>query len=185
MGMTNTTARLPGRVAVAVTTALGLSLVGLSAAGAGTAAAQPQSVTYYRVTNYNSAKCLDVPESATDDGHGLEQYACNDGRNQQWALLATDSGYFQLVNLNSNKCADVRQNSLDNNAVVNQYGCTGANNQQWFLRAAPAGVNGVQLVARHSGKCMAVAGSSQSDKAGIVQFTCGSVAAYSQYWQFN
>src|SRR3954447_20678172 len=173
MGMINTTVRPPGRVAVAVTTALGLSLVGLSAVGAGAAAAQPQSVTYYTVTNYNSGKCLDVPESATDDGHGLEQYACDNGRNQQWALQPTGSGYYLLVNLNSGKCADVRENSVDNNAVVNQYGCTKSNNQQWLLRAAPTGIDGAQLVARHSAKCMAVAGSSQSDKAGIVQFTCG------------
>ncbi|MBK3575248.1 RICIN domain-containing protein [Streptomyces sp. MBT65] len=169
-----------GRVAVAVATTLGASLVGLA-----TAVAQPQAVTYYTVTNYNSGKCLDVPESSGDDGQGLEQYACNGGRNQQWALQATDSGYYLLVNLNSGKCADVRQSSQADNAVVNQYGCTRDLNQQWLLRAAPAGINGVQLVARHSAKCLAVAGSSQSDKAGIVQFTCGTNAAYNQYWQFN
>jgi hypothetical protein len=180
MGMTNATPRRAGRVVVAVATALGASLVGLSAA-----VAQPQAVTYYTVTNYNSGRCLDVPESATDDGHGLEQYSCNDGRNQQWALQLVDSNYYLLVNLNSGKCADVRQSSQDDNAVVNQYGCTRSPNQQWLLRAAPAGVNGVQLVARHSAKCMAVANASQSDKAGIVQSTCGTTAAYSQYWQFN
>ncbi|MFD8418505.1 RICIN domain-containing protein [Streptomyces sp. NPDC059466] len=159
-----------------------MSLVGLFAAGA---AAQPQAVTYYTMTNYNSGKCLDVPESSTDDGQGLEQYLCTSGRNQQWALEPTTSGYYLVVNLNSGKCADVRQQSLDNNAVVNQYGCTKQNNQQWLLRAAPAGVNGFQLVARHSAKCMAVANSSQSDKAGVVQFTCGAAAAWNQYWQFN
>ena len=185
--MTDTRVRRSGRAASAASAAaaLGMGAAGLSAAGAGAAVAGTQSVTYYAVTNYNSGKCLDVPESSTGDGQGLEQYSCNGGRNQQWALQATDSGYYLLVNLNSGKCADVRENSLDDNAVVNQYGCTRANNQQWLPRAAPAGINGVQLVARHSAKCLAVAGSRQSDKAGIVQFTCGSTAAFGQYWQFS
>ncbi|MFI6409399.1 hypothetical protein [Streptomyces sp. NPDC050548] len=61
-------------------------------------AAQPQAVTYYKLTDYNSAKCLDVPESSTDGGYHL------------------------LLNPNSGKCAAVRQQSQDNNTVVNQYG---------------------------------------------------------------
>jgi hypothetical protein len=178
--------RVKSACRVAVAAAFGLSLVGLSGAGAsaaGAAPVQPQVVTYYSLINYNSAKCLDVPESSTDDGQGLEQYSCNGGGNQKWALESTDSGYFRIVNSHSGKCADVRERSSDNNAVVNQYSCNTQYNQQWLLRAAPAGVSGYQLVARHSDKCMTVANSSLADKAGIIQYTCGAAAAWNQYWQ--
>jgi hypothetical protein len=42
------------------------------------------SPTYYRLTNRNSGKCLNVVGSSTADGALLEQRTCASGNNFQW-----------------------------------------------------------------------------------------------------
>jgi streptogrisin C len=38
------------------------------------------------IVNRNSGKCVDVPNSSTADGTGLQQYDCWGGANQQWTI---------------------------------------------------------------------------------------------------
>ena len=55
----------------------------------------------------------------------------------------------------------------------------GRTNQQWQLPDAGAGY--VQIVARHSGRCLDVTGESTADGARVIQYTCGTAA--NQQWQ--
>jgi hypothetical protein len=65
----------------------------------------------------------------------------------------------------------VNSASTADGATVLQYTCSGRTNQQWQLRD----VNGyVQVVARHSGKCLDVTSASTADGAAVVQYACGS-----------
>ncbi|MEV0478457.1 RICIN domain-containing protein [Streptomyces prunicolor] len=173
-----------------VAAALGASLVGLSgAAAAAVGSVQPLALTYLPLTNYNSGKCLDLPESSSDDGQGLEQYQCNGGANQKWALQYIDSdtsgNYYRIVNQSSGKCVDVRDRSSDNNAVVVQNGCNTQFSQQWKLNYVADNTLRFQLVARHSLKCATVANSSTANKAGILQYSCGTSVNWNQYWLYG
>ncbi|MGJ6968460.1 RICIN domain-containing protein [Streptosporangium sp. G11] len=42
-------------------------------------------VTYHRITNRNSGKCLNVTGGLTADGALLEQRACGTGASFQWS----------------------------------------------------------------------------------------------------
>jgi hypothetical protein len=104
--------------------ALGMSVGGLSAAGAGTAVAGPQAVTYFAVTNHNSGKCADVREASFDDNAVVNQYGCTRANNQQWAMR-TDVGGFQLVARHSGKCVGVAGASRSDKAGIVQVTCVG------------------------------------------------------------
>ena len=70
--------------------------------------------------------------------------------------------------------------STADGAQVQQSGCqSGRTDQQWQLRDAGSGY--VQLVARHSGKCLDVTGYSTADGARVIQYACGTGA--NQQWQ--
>ncbi|WP_406097109.1 RICIN domain-containing protein [Kitasatospora purpeofusca] len=55
-----------------------------------------------------------------------------------------------------------------------EYGCSGAWNQEWSVR--PTGGGWSALVARHSGKCLAVAANAVEPGAALVQEPCGAGA---------
>ena len=58
-----------------------------------------------------------------------------------------------------------------------QWTCNGGTNQQWSLTNVG---DHVQLVARHSGKCLDVRSGSTADGAAIIQWTC--TGATNQQW---
>ncbi len=62
---------------------------------------------------------------------------------------------------------------------VDQWTCTGGTNQQW--RIQDLGTGFVQLVARHSNKCLDVLNAATTDGAQLVQWTCGT--GTNQQWQ--
>jgi hypothetical protein len=53
---------------------------------------------------------------------------------------------------------------------VVQWACNGGTNQQWRLQDAGSGY--VNLIARHSSKCLDVNGAATTDGAQLVQWTC-------------
>ena len=127
------------------------------------------STTYYRVTNRNSGKVLDVQQTNTNAGANVGQYAANSQPWQDWQFVDVGSGYFNIVSRNSGLCLDVNGVSTADGASIIQWTCNGGTNQQWQWRASGSFF---QLVARHSGKCADVAGSSTADGANVEQRAC-------------
>jgi hypothetical protein len=42
-----------------------------------------------------------VASLGPDDGNPVQQWSCNGGDNQLWALTPSDAGYYLIVNRNS------------------------------------------------------------------------------------
>jgi endoglucanase len=133
--------------------------------------ATPAPLTYYRITNVNSGKVIDVTGQSTANSAEVKQWTWNGGANQKWAFRDAGSGFVNLVNLNSGKCLDVASASTANGANIIQFTCGSGTNQQWQWVASGSGF---QLRARHSGKCLDVVNAGTGDGADIQQFTCGS-----------
>jgi hypothetical protein len=129
------------------------------------------SGTYYRITNINSSKVMDVNGQSTADNAEIRQWSYWGGANQKWRFEDAGSGYFRVVNQNSGKCLDVASASTGDGANIIQYTCGSSTNQQWQWQAQGSNF---RLVARHSGKCLDVVNSDTADGADIQQYTCGS-----------
>ncbi|WP_443083999.1 RICIN domain-containing protein [Verrucosispora sp. WMMA2121] len=129
------------------------------------------SPTYYRVTNRNSGRVMDVVSNSTTNNAEVKQYGWNGGGNQRWEFQDAGGGYFRLVNQNSGKCLDVASGSTADGANIIQYTCGTGTNQQWQWTAIGSYH---QLRARHSGKCLDVVNAGTGDGADIQQYTCGS-----------
>ncbi|MBV1856436.1 RICIN domain-containing protein [Catellatospora tritici] len=127
--------------------------------------------TYYRVTNRNSGKVMDVISASTANNAEIKQWTWNGGANQKWEFQDAGGGYVRVVNQNSGRCLDVAGAATTDGANVIQYACGSGTNQQWQWQATGSYF---RLVARHSGKCLDVVGSGTGDGADIQQYTCGS-----------
>ncbi|MEH1098313.1 RICIN domain-containing protein [Micromonospora sp. CPCC 205561] len=132
---------------------------------------------YYRITNRNSGKVVDVLDMAVTDNAEIRQWSWNGGANQKWEFRDAGGGYFRIVNQHSGRCLDVADASTANNANVIQYSCGGGTNQQWQWVASGSHH---QLRARHSGKCLDVVSGGTADGTDITQYTCGGGA--NQQW---
>jgi hypothetical protein len=129
------------------------------------------AATYYRITNRNSGRVMDVISSSTANNAEVKQYGWNGGGNQKWTFQDAGGGYYRVVNQNSGKCLDVASASTADGANIIQYTCGSGTNQQWQWAATGSYF---QLKARHSGKCLDVVSANTADGAGIQQYTCGS-----------
>ncbi|MFJ4778066.1 RICIN domain-containing protein [Streptomyces sp. NPDC088762] len=98
-------------------------------------------------------------------------------------------GPFRIRAVHSGKCLDVAggTSATGDGADVFQWTCLGAaqTNQQWYLTDAGDGTYYIR--ARHSGKCLDVAGgtSATGDGADVFQWTCLGAAQTNQRWYFN
>lgn len=128
---------------------------------------------WYQVRNTNSGACLDAADWGTADGTALQQWACGTGANQSWQFNPTADGTYQVVNRHNTKVWDVDggPGATADGTKVHLWSYNGTTNQQW--RAEPSGTSGrYRFVARHSGKCLAVNGSSTADGAKLSQQAC-------------
>jgi hypothetical protein len=130
----------------------------------------PTPGTYYRITNRNSGKLMDVQNPNLNDGAKVGQYTANGGLWQKWQFVDAGSGYFNIISQNSGKCLDVISVSTADGAGIDQWSCNGGQNQQFQWVATGSYFN---IKARHSGKCVNVVGSSTADGALLEQRTCG------------
>jgi len=126
-------------------------------------------VTFFRITNRNSGKVLDVQQPNTQPGARIGQFAANGQPWQDWQFVDIGGGFFNIVSRNSGLCLDVNGISTADGASIIQWTCNGQTNQQWQWRASGSFF---QLVARHSNKCADVVGSSMADGAFVEQRTC-------------
>lgn len=130
------------------------------------------SGTLVRIVNQHSGKCMDVGGGSTADHANVQQYHCNDGKDQIWILDRTG----EIVSLNSGKCLDVPNASLADNVLLQQFTCSGAINQLW--RATPRG----EIINVNSGKCLDLPNGDVADQVQLQQFSCNN--GTNQQWVF-
>ncbi|MEV1116323.1 RICIN domain-containing protein [Actinosynnema sp. NPDC049800] len=88
-------------------------------------------MTYYRLRNDNSGRCLDVPDNTP--GTGVHQWGCWGGWMQQWQVIHVAPNSLQLRNRQSGLCLDNRDWSLPPGTTIQQWHCNGAAVQLWRL----------------------------------------------------
>jgi cytochrome c peroxidase len=122
----------------------------------------PKSSSYVMLKFEHSDKCMEVAGFSGSNGGNIQQWACNGGAQQQWLQVAANGGY-RFINRLSGRCLDV--SNIGNGANIHQWGCHNADHQifNWV---------GNQLVAKHSGQCVNVAGGNTADGANVWQWPC-------------
>ncbi|MFI6450564.1 RICIN domain-containing protein [Streptosporangium amethystogenes] len=131
----------------------------------------------------HSGKCLDVLNSAMEDGADVQQRTCDGGANQEWNLRATSSGYYTVRAVHSGKCLHVVDGDLRSGANVRQWTCvSGRYSEEWWLGQRSDGY--FVLVARNSGKCLDMQGGGTGDGTNALQWTCVRGRA-SQEWRLT
>jgi subtilase family serine protease len=136
----------------------------------------PSGTKRYRVVNANSGKCVDASASGTANGTVVQQYTCNSTNAQAWDFTPTTGGYYRVATSNaSGQVWDVTGASTSDGAKVVLWSNNGGTNQQWLMQ--PIG-SYYRFVARHSGKCLDVPGSSTANVQ-LQQYTCNSTNAQS------
>jgi hypothetical protein len=117
-----------------------------------------------------------VPDDAARNPGGLSLAPCDGGPDQRWHLDAMGDA-FKLASVSGKACVDVKGARQDDGAPVAPSSCAGTDSQLFSLTPA---TQDTQLVAKHSGKCVA-APSGNVKGAPLVQVTCARDAA--QTWR--
>jgi hypothetical protein len=131
------------------------------------------------VVTVNAAvnQCLEVvPKGAARNEGGISVAPCQGATNQRWRLVAAGDA-FQLASVSVGRCMDVKGARQDEGAPVAPSSCAVTDSQLFSLKPS---AQDTQLVARHSGKCVAVAPGTAKGAA-LVQVTCAQDAA--QTWR--
>ncbi|MFK0014949.1 RICIN domain-containing protein [Streptomyces sp. NPDC091027] len=149
--------RRSGALGGAFVAALGLAIIPATSASA-------DFPRFERFENKASGKCLEVADWSTANNAVVRQWACTEGANQKWDLVAGS-----YVNRHSGKCLEVADWSTARGAVLRQWDCTSGSNQKWEAFSCDsrfacfyANVN--------SGHVMEIGGYSTSNGARAVQW---------------
>ncbi|MGX1915627.1 RICIN domain-containing protein [Streptomyces phaeochromogenes] len=92
------------------------------------------------------------------------------------AVPPTSDGYHQVVNPDNGKAWDGDSGATDGGIRGRLWDRAGGTHQQWCPQAPGTGRQ-YRFVARHSGKCPAVDGSSAADGARLSQQSCSGASA--------
>jgi hypothetical protein len=117
---------------------------------------------YYVIRNLGTQKVMDVENAGCCNGYFVHQWTYEGRTNQQWSIVAVGGGYYKVVARHSGRVLDVRNASMSDGARVHQWGYDGSANQQFaFVFAGGGGglPDRYLILARHSGKALAVDGS--------------------------
>jgi hypothetical protein len=145
--------------------------------------AGPPDLSSQIVRNWHSGQCLTA--FGRSGPYLVQQWTCWGYPYQQWRLAWTDSGWFELVVAATGECLEVGGGSLDDNHKVVTNVCNGTDNQQWTQVPAPVDGGYVFLVARHSGKCLAIPSQSPAVGANPIQYACSADPNGGFYWTFT
>ena len=152
----------------------------------------------YQVVAKSSGKCLDT-RGSTSNGAAIVQNACANSAQQLWTRRTSASGHSQLVSASSGKCLNVRGFSSRDGAIIEQNACTNSDSQNWTLPAsapvatapestapaptAPVLTAAQSVTAKHSGKCLDLAGWSTANGVQMQQWSCN--GGTNQQWLFK
>jgi hypothetical protein len=134
------------------------------------------STRWYDVVNANSGKCVDARAAGTANGTAIQQYDCNNSFAQHFQFQPTSGGYYR-VNQRNNAAQvwDVSGVNMNDGGLIQLWAYGGGNNQQWLPQQ---NANGTwRFIARHSGKCLDVPGSSTANSVQLQQWTCNGTNA--------
>jgi hypothetical protein len=143
----------------------------------------------YRLVAKHSGKCLDVIGASYENGALMDQWECANPQTAQGQVftLVPQGEYFQLLVRKSGRCLDVPGASQSDGVQLQQYTCLGVGqaNQLWKLITVETvgGVNYFKLTAKHSGKCLDVAGGGTANGAKVQQWGCN--GQNQQKWSFQ
>jgi beta-glucanase (GH16 family) len=137
--------------------------------------------SWYNVVNQRSGLCVDDAGWNTENGAAVIQWTCGVGQdNQEWQLRPTDGGYYDVLVRQATYLGwDVTggAGATGNSVKVQLWavGGSGGTNQQW--KPVPLGDNYFKFVARHSGRCLDVPGSSTANGVQLQQWDCNGTGA--------
>lgn len=135
--------------------------------------------TYFKVTNWNSGKCVDVNGGGA--GAPLVQWPCHGNGNQRFAHLDLGTGYHQLrVKQGSNYCLQAEAGADSSGKwLVKQQTCSTATSQQAKLTTfAYHGTQYHRIQFRNTGRCLELPNT--NDLTRVEQKACGDV--FQQYF---
>src|SRR5262245_59638731 len=138
---------------------------------------------WYNVINRRSGLCVDDAAWGVSNGSIVQQWTCGAGQdNQEWQFRPTDSGYYNVFVRNAPYLGwDVTggAGAVGNGVPLQLWsiGGTGGANQQW--RPVSLGNGFFRFVARHSGRCLDVPGSSTAPGVRLQQWDCNGTGAQS------
>ena len=161
---------------VAALSATLFATAGIASAGAAPAISTPslgEGAVVNFVVGYDG-KCMDIPNSSTDNHELAQQYTCNGQANQKWRIHYVGSTtWFEIVNVNSNKCLDVVGAGTTYLTNIQQYTCTGVANQLWNYDLSTR-----LLAVQHTGDCAGVYTGTANNKEPLVQAACAAGNAW-------
>ena len=156
------------------TPTIGLILITLSAALAGSARAELVRTGNTSIVAANSGKCLGISGASTTPGAAVVQGRCTGVPDQRWTVRPLAGGY-QIVDQNSGQCLWPSGGSSTPGMPLVQNTCSGAAAERWTFN--PSGV-GFQLVSQSSGLCANVNNNGTGDSATIVQSACSTASNF-------
>lgn len=86
---------------------------------------------FYKLTNTNSGKSLDVNRGATKCGANVQQWAYAGETQQQWILKSAGNGYYYIIARNSGLYLDAQGGYSSNGTNVQVYLGNGTASQKW------------------------------------------------------
>ncbi len=138
----------------------------------------------YISPQWSGINVLDVESMSLANGARLILWPNWGGGNQKFRLDPVGGGFYRILIEHSGKCLDVEGASMANGARISQWEYWGGDNQKFRLEPAPFQLysNFYKLVAKHSGRCVEVAGGSPDDGAPIIQWDYW--GGSNQHWMF-
>lgn len=130
----------------------------------------------YTVVNEGSGACLDAKDKGTTNGTPVQQWACPAPQaNAEWQLTKVSGDWYRITNMNAGLALTVAGGATSPGAPLQLWEWAKGQDQQFeFVRLDDGNY---QLVARHSGLCVAVDGGSKDNGAAVVQQPCDSGSA--------
>ena len=119
----------PLRLTVALAAAGLATVVGISSVRTASAAA-PSAAQDATIVGGQSGRCLDVPNSSTNNGTQVQLFDCGSATGQRWTYTASK----QLTVYNGSKCLDANGAGTANGTKIILWSCNGQANQRWSLR---------------------------------------------------
>ncbi|MEO0469750.1 MAG: RICIN domain-containing protein [Bacteroidota bacterium] len=139
----------------------------------------------------HSDMCLAAANNQQADGINVVQRNCNGAANQTWTVTDLGNGYHSITNLHNGRVLDVAGVSTANGANVQVWSNFSSDNQQWELvqvsnsNPPPPSQAYYNILARHSGKGLDVAGASTSSGANVEQYAISNGGGDNQRWRFE
>ncbi|MBB5867247.1 hypothetical protein F4553_000626 [Allocatelliglobosispora scoriae] len=119
-----------------------------------------------------------VDGASTTNGAKVLQWPLTAAKHFRWNVTDMGGGYYRFTNVNSGKCLNVQGAATTDSTLVIQFTCASTDNEQWSF--VPKGI-GYQIVAKHSGKCLNIAGGLGQGNA-LIQYTCTSTGVANDVW---